>query len=85
MFVSLNYMYIVYLHCIWSIRLEVQVSALEKEIETKQQSLTKMEGQMTELQNKYEATPKQDVLERLKEDVKQLTEELQLTKNSVAE
>ena len=40
---------------------------------------------MTELRNKYEATPKQDVLERLKEDVKQLTEELQLTKNSVAE
>ena len=66
-------------------RLELQVSSLEKDVESKQQALTKTEGQLTDLRTKYEATPKQEVMERLREDVKQLTEELQQTKNSITE
>ena len=61
------------------------MSSLEKEVESKQGALVKIEGQLTELQTKYEATPKQEVLERLKQDVKQLTEELQQAKSSVTE
>ena len=37
------------------------------------QVLLKVEGQVTKWQTKYAATPKQEVLERLKENVKQLT------------
>ena len=66
-------------------RLELQVSSLEKEVESKQQALVKTEGQLTELRTKYEATPKQEVMERLREDVKQLTEELHQAKSSMTE
>lgn len=61
------------------------MSSLEKEAESKQQALLKTESQLSELRTKYEATPKQEVLERLKLGVKQLTEELQQTKSTVAE
>ena len=61
------------------------MSSLEKEVESKQGALVKTEGQLAELQAKYEATPKQEVLERLREDVKGLTEELQQAKSSVTE
>ena len=61
------------------------MSSLEKEVESKQGALVKTEGQLTELQAKYEATPKQEVLERLREDVKGLTEDLQQAKSSVTE
>ena len=64
-------------------RLELQVSSLEKEAESRQKALLKTEGQLSELRAKYEATPKQEVLERLKVDVKQLTEELQQAKSAV--
>ena len=47
--------------------------------------MVKTEGQLAELQAKYEATPKQEVLERLREDVKGLTEELQQAKSSATE
>ena len=59
--------------------------SLEKEAESKQQALLKTESQLSELRTKYEATPKQEVLERLKLGVKQLTEELQQVKSTVAE
>ena len=36
--------------------------------------MLKVVGQVTKWQTKYGATPKQEVLERLKENVKQLTE-----------
>ena len=68
------------------------MSSLEREVESKQQALTKTESQLA----KYEPTPKQptakyepmskhEVLKRLREDVRLLTEELQQTKSSVAE
>ena len=61
------------------------MSSLEKEAESKQQVLLKTESQLSELRTKYEATPKQEVLERLKLGVEQLTEELQQTKSTIAE
>lgn len=66
-------------------RLELQVSSLEKEAESKQQALLKTESELSHLQTKYEATPKQEVLERLKLGVQQLTEDLQQAKSTIAE
>ena len=66
-------------------RLELQVSSLEKETESKQQALLKAESQLTDLQTKYEATPKQEVVDRLREDLKLVTEELHQTKSSLSE
>lgn len=47
-------------HC----RLEYQLSSLEKEVELKQQAAVKFETQLAEVQTKYEATPKQEVIDR---------------------
>ena len=47
-------------HC----SLEFQVSSLEKEVGTKQEAIGRYEGQLTELQGKYEACPKPEVVER---------------------
>ena len=73
-------------------RLELQVSSLEREAQSKQQALTKTESQLAKYEptlkqptTKYKPTSKQKVLKRLRENVRQLTEELQQTKSSVAE
>ena len=68
------------------------MSSLEREVESKQQALTKTESQLAKYEPtpkqptaKYEPTSKHEVLKRLREDVRLLTEELQQTKSSVAE
>lgn len=45
-------------------RLEYQLSSLEKEVEIKQQTAVKFETQLAEVQTKYEATPKQEMIDR---------------------
>ena len=47
-------------HC----SLEFQVSSLEKEVGTKQEAIGRYESQLAELQGKYEACPKPEVVER---------------------
>ena len=68
------------------------MSSLEREAQSKQQALTKTESQLAKYEptlkqptTKYKPTSKQEVLKRLRENVRQLTEELQQTKSSVAE
>ncbi len=45
-------------------RLEYQVSSLEREISLSQQNAVRAETQLAEVQGKYEATPKQEVIDR---------------------
>ena len=45
-------------------RLEYQVSSLEKELLLSQQNVVRAETQLTEVQSKYDATPKQEVIDR---------------------
>ena len=68
------------------------MSSLERAVESKQQALTKTESQLAKYEptpkepmTKYKPTSKQEVLKRLRENVRQLTEELQQTKSTIAE
>ena len=58
------------------------MSSLEREAQSKQQALTKTESQLAKYDptlkqptTKYKPTSKQEVLKRLRENVRQLTEE----------
>ncbi len=63
--------------CMHSIcRLEFSVSSLERELEAQKEVAAKAETRLSELLGKLEAAPKQEVLDRYKEEVDKLTQEV---------
>ena len=60
--------------------MEFQVSSLEKEVDNKQAIVAKIEAQLAEVQTKYEAAPKLEILQNLNSDIERLAHELKLTK-----
>ena len=52
------------------------MSSLEKEVLSHDSLRVKAEGQLSEVLARYEATPKQEVLDRYKLEVEKLTQEV---------
>lgn len=61
------------------------MSSLEKEVLTHEASRTRAENQLTETLGKYEAAPKQEVVQRYKEEVEKLTQEMGGVKETLRE
>ena len=66
-------------------RLEYQISSLERELETQKEVSAKAETRLSELLEKLDAAPKQEVLDRYKEEVEKLTGEVGGVKEALKE
>ena len=61
------------------------MSSLEKEVRSQEASRVRAETQLTETLGKYEAAPRQEVVERYKEEVEKLTQEVGGVKETLKE
>ena len=66
-------------------RLQYQAASLEREVETQKEACAKAELRLGEALGRLEAAPKQEVLDRYKEEVEKLTQEVGGVKESLKE
>ena len=61
------------------------MTSLEKDLETQIEARVGAESRLSELQDKYEAAPKQEVLDRYRQEVEKLTQEVGGAKDMLKE
>ena len=61
------------------------MSSLEKEVETQQLARAKAETQLSEALERFEAAPKQQVVERYQEELDRLTQEVGGARDTIKE
>ncbi len=66
-------------------RLQLQISSLEKELGVRELVVSKTETQLQDVMSRHEAAPRQEVVERYREEVERMTQEIDTTRESLKE